>query len=73
MAQTATPLAVEPKVIGFIHVVGCQNGAFELYIFYDNQKILHIDESNTPGDDVLKKLVGDIKGFTRKFACGVTA
>lgn len=71
MAQSTTPEA-SPKVLGFIHEKGCR-GAFDLYIFLDNNKIVHIDETNTPGKDVLQKLLENVKGFNRQFDCGITA
>ena len=76
MAQTppssAATEAPKPKIIGFILERGCGK-EFDLYIFFDNNKILKVDESNSPGDDVLKQLLGETKGFTRKFTCGITA
>ena len=72
--QTPPSSAVEqpkPKIIGFILERGCGK-EFDLYIFFDNNKILKVDESNSPGDDVLKQLLGETKGFTRKFTCGIT-
>ena len=76
LAQTLPPgttiEAPKPKIIGFIYVGGC-NKTFELYIFLDNTKIIHIDETTSPGVDVLKKTLEGVKGFNRQFDCGITA
>lgn len=72
MAQSTTPTETPPKILGFIQEKGCR-GAFDLYIFLDNNKIVHIDETNTPGRRSLKKLLGETKGFSRQFDCGITA
>ena len=77
LAQTPPPgttiEAPKPKIVGFIHERGCVHGEFDLYIFLDNNKIVHIDESNTPGKEVLDKLLENVKGFNRIFAWGITA
>jgi hypothetical protein len=59
--------------VGFIHERGCIHGEFDLYIFLDNNKIAHIDENNTPGKEAQEKLLKNVKGFNRIFACGITA
>ena len=70
--SSAATEAPKPKIIGFIYVGGC-NKAFELYIFLDNTKIIHIDETTSPGADVLKKALDGVKGFNRQFDCGIAA
>jgi hypothetical protein len=64
--------APKPKIVGFIYEKGCIK-QFDLYLFLDNNKIVHIDESNTPGEDVLRKLTDGVQGFNRIFACGLSA
>lgn len=72
-AQVASPPISKIKITGFIYEKGCIHGEFDLYLFLEGGKIVHVDESNTPGKEVLQKALEGIEGINRIFACGITA
>ena len=74
-AQTPAP-AEKPVVTAFIHIIGCPAGKQELFIFIAENgktKVIHMfDEEITQNSEAIKKLIGDVNGYNRKFECGVS-
>ena len=77
----ATPdekkISADAVVTTFIHILGCPAGKQELFVFFNDHgktKVLHLmDEQIAPLQETLKKMIGDVDGYNRKFDCGIGA
>ena len=77
----ATPdekkISADAVVTTFIHILGCPTGKQELFVFFNDHgktKVLHLmDEQIAPLQETLKKMIGDVDGYNRKFDCGIGA
>jgi hypothetical protein len=68
--EKAGPPSPLPKIIGFINIQGCPRGKFELFIFLENGKIVHMNEDNAPPRTTIVALLAGIEGLNRTFDFG---
>ncbi len=75
--STEAEISKDAVVTTFIHIFGCPAGKQELFVFYRDgtrTKVVHlVDEEVTMNEEVLKKAIGDVNGYNRKFDCGTGA